>query len=178
MRKNYRWLLLTLLMMSFAQAQIAGSLPLGDNKWRIGGAAGLGGSFGNNAGWSISLSPRVGYALTPEAEVGLVGSFAYTKSDWFTSTHTGIGPFAQYYLGSRFFGSVMFQQYFFNITDRSTQNTFSRDESALFLGGGYLQPIGARTFFQIGLMYNVLYKEKTSFLNSALVPNAGIVVGL
>ena len=48
----------------------------------------------------------------------------------------------------------------------------------LYLGGGYMQRIGNNSYLQLGLMYNVLWKENSSIFSSGLVPNIGFVVGL
>ena len=53
-----------------------------------------------------------------------------------------------------------------------------QQETALYLGGGYMLQIGDRSFMQIGLMYNVLYKENTSIFSGGLIPSIGFVVGL
>jgi hypothetical protein len=41
-----------------------------------------------------------------------------------------------------------------------------------------MQRIGNNSFMQLGLMYNVLWKERSSVFSSGLVPNIGFVVGL
>jgi hypothetical protein len=51
------------------------------------------------------------------------------------------------------------------------------DEDALYLGGGYMQRIGSNSYMQLGIMYNVLWKENESVFSSGLVPSIGFVVG-
>lgn len=41
-----------------------------------------------------------------------------------------------------------------------------------------MQQIGNNSFMQIGLMYNVLYKENSSVFSGGLIPSVGFVVGL
>ncbi len=169
---------LTLACSAVCFGQISIGNTFGEGKWRVGGSAGLGGSFGDNSGWSLNLAPRLGYALSPAAEVGLIGNFSYSKSDWYTSTNIGIGPYMQYYIGSRFFAQALYQHYFISVKDKYSSRNFSANEDALYLGGGYLQPIGRNASLQFGLMYNVLYNEKTSYQNGALIPSIGVVMGL
>lgn len=162
-------------------AQIATTNNIGNenSKWTFGGSAGLGGSFGGNfGGTSIYLSPRVGYLLTENLEAGLATNFTWTNSRYFSATTIGVGPFANYYIARNFYLSGMFQEYFFNQKDKFNNQKFSGNESALYLGGGYLQKVGDRTFIQIGGMYNVLYKRNESIFGGGFIPSVGVVFGL
>lgn len=90
----------------------------------------------------------------------------------------GVGPFANYYFSRSFFLSGMFQQFFIHQKNKTTDYKHSGDESALYLGGGYMQRLGDRTYMQIGAMYNVLYDRDNSYFGSGFIPNIGIVYGL
>ncbi len=90
----------------------------------------------------------------------------------------GIGPFANYYFGRSFYASGLFQHYFVNMKDKTFNGTANVNENALYLGGGYMQRLGERTYMQIGAMYNVLYNSNTSIFGGGFVPNVGIVYGL
>lgn len=147
-----------------------------NNKWTFGGGIGLG--FGSNSSFYLQASPRVGYRLTNDLEAGVVGSVSWQTSDYFRSTMFGVGPFANYYIGRSFYLGANFQHYFINYRDKYYDYKYDREENALYLGGGYMQRIGNNSFMQLGLMYNVLYKERTSVFSSGLIPNIGFVVGL
>lgn len=162
----------------FANAQIGTQLGSEKSKWTFGGSAGLGGSFGGNGGTSIYLSPRIGYKLTESLETGLAGNFTWTNSRYYSSNMVGVGPFMNFYIARNFYLSGMFQQYFFNQKDKYTNLKYSGDESALYLGGGYMQKIGGHTYMQIGGMYNILYKKDESVFGGGFVPSVGIVFGL
>lgn len=170
--------------LSFAfqlNAQTATSTSFGstETKWTFGGSAGLGGTFGNHSGGtSIYLSPRIGYKITESLEAGLAGNFTWSNSKYYSSSTVGIGPFMNYYIGRNFFLSGMFQEYFFNQKNKLTHLKYSGDEAALYFGGGYMQRIGDRAYFQIGGMYNVLYKENKSVFGSGFIPSVGVVFGL
>jgi hypothetical protein len=173
-----------LFMLTFAlilNAQIGTSNNFGseNSNWTFGGYAGLGGSFGNNGGGtSVYLSPRVGYKLTDNLETGVAGNFTWSNSQYFSATTVGVGPFVSYYIGRNFFLSGMFQEYFFNQKDKFNDLKYTGDEAALYLGGGYMQRIGERTYLQIGGMYNVLYKKKRSVFGGGFIPSVGVVFGL
>ena len=165
----------------FAKAQIGTSTTAGsaESKWTFGGSAGLGGSFGSNSGGtSIYISPRIGYKLTENLEAGIVSDLNWTNAKYFSSNTIGVGPFVNYYIARNFYLSGMFQEYFFNQKNKVTKVKYSGDEAALYLGGGYMQRIGDRAYMQIGLMYNVLYKEDQSVFGSGFVPSVGVVFGL
>lgn len=176
--------LVFLLVLAFSlgfKAQIGTSTQVGgeNSKWTFGGSAGLGGSFGNGGGGtSVSLSPRVGYKITENLETGVAGSFTWSNSKYFSSTTTGVGPFANYYISRNFYLSSLFQEYFFNEKDKYSGLKYSGDEAALYFGGGYMQRIGTGAYMQIGAMYNVLYKKDKSVFGSGFIPSVGVVFGL
>lgn len=162
-------------------AQISGSSKIGDgdSKWTFGGYAGLGGSFGSGGGGTtVYITPRVGYRITDDFEAGVAGSFSWSNSSYYSSTMIGVGPFVNYYFSRSFFLGGMFQEYFINQTNKSTDQKYSGNEAALYLGGGYMQQLGNRTYIQIGGMYNVLYQKEKSVFGGGFVPQVGIVYGL
>ena len=176
--------LLLILTIGFAltlHAQIGTSTNFGipESNWTFGGSAGLGGSFsGSGGGTSVYLSPRVGYKLTENLEGGVAGNFTWSNSKYYSATTVGVGPFINYYIARNFFLSGMFQEYFFNQTDKFNNLKYNGDEAALYLGGGYMQRIGDRAYMQIGGMYNVLYKKDQSVFGGGFVPSVGVVFGL
>lgn len=169
-----------LFMCAFSFAQISTATKLGgeNSQWTFGGSAGLGGSFGNGGGTTVYLTPRVGYLISENFEVGASGNISWNNSQFVSSTILGVGPFANYYFARTAYISTQFQQYFINSKDKLNNNKFSTNESALYLGGGYMQNVGNGIYIQIGAMYNVLYDAQTSIFSGGFVPNVGVVVGL
>lgn len=157
-------------------SQIAMSSGNQPNRWTFGGGLGLG--FGSNSYFNLQVSPRVGYKITEQLEGGLSGNVSWQTSDYYRSTMFGVGPFANYYFGRSFFVGANLQQYFINSKEKFTNNKYSTDETALYLGGGYMQNIGNNAFAQFGIMYNVLWKDNKSIFSSGFVPSIGFVVGL
>ncbi|SDQ42758.1 hypothetical protein SAMN05421664_1569 [Chryseobacterium soldanellicola] len=167
-----------LLMLSgsvFSQVSM-GTTPETNNKWTFGGGIGVG--FGSQNSFYLQASPKVGYRLTDDLEVGVVGSVSWQTSDYYRSTMFGVGPFVNYYFARSFYVGANLQQYFINFKDKFYDYKTNEQETALYLGGGYMQRIGTHSFMQIGLMYNVLYKENSSVFSSGLIPSIGFVVGL
>lgn len=168
---------LFLLISGSILSQVAvGAPPENNNRWTFGGGIGLG--FGSNNYFNLSAAPRVGYRLTDDLEGGVLGSVSWQKSNAYSSTMFGVGPFLNYYIGRTFFISANYQHYFINYKDKLYDFKTNENEDALYLGGGYMQRIGNNSYLQLGLMYNVLWKENSSIFSSGLVPNIGFVVGL
>ena len=159
----------------FSQVAVNAS-PENNNRWTFGGGIGFG--FGSNNYFNLSAAPRVGYRLTEDLEGGVLGSVSWQKSNAYSSTMFGVGPFLNYYIARTFFVSANYQHYFINYKDKFYDFKTNADEDALYLGGGYMQRIGNNSYLQLGLMYNVLWKENSSIFSSGLVPNIGFVVGL
>ncbi len=178
MKKIATILLLAISIFGFSQIGTRVSTPIGDSGFTFGGSAGLGGSFGNGGGTTVYITPRVGYKITNNFEAGLAGNFSLNSSQYISSTIFGVGPFANYYFGRSVYLTSQFQQYFVNSKDKTSNQTYTTNESALNLGGGYMQNLGNGIYMQFGATYNVLYDPKTSIFNGGFVPNVGIVVGL
>jgi hypothetical protein len=159
----------------FSQVSI-GASPENNNRWTFGGGIGVG--FGSQSTFYLQASPRVGYKLTDDLEGGVVGSVSWQTSDYYRSTMFGVGPFLNYYIARTFYVGANYQHYFINYKDKFYDYKMNEEEDALYLGGGYMQRIGNNSFMQIGVMYNVLWKENSSIFSTGLVPNIGFIVGL
>ena len=175
MKKLFILSLIFISGVAFSQIAI-GTPNTESNKWTFGGGLGVG--FGSNSYFNLQVSPRVGYRLTNDLEAGLLGSISWQTSNYYTSTMFGVGPFVNYYFARSFFISGNLQHYFINYKDKFYDFKANEQETALYLGGGYMQQIGNGSFLQLGLMYNVLYKENSSMFSTGLIPTVGFVVGL
>lgn len=108
--------------------------------------------------------------LTNDLEGGVLGSVSWQKSNAYSSTMFGVGPFLNYYIARTFFVSANYQHYFINYKDKVYDFNASTNGDALYLGGGYMQRIGNNSFLQLGLMYNVLWKENSSVFQADWSP--------
>lgn len=161
-----------------AMAQISATTSDSASKWTYGGYAGVGGAFGGSGGTSIYISPRGGYKITEDFEAGIAGNFTWTSNRHHSTIVLGGGPFVNYYFSRNFYATGLFQQYFVNQKIKNSDISGSVNESALYIGGGYMQHLGGKTYMQIGGMYNVLYNSDRSIFSSGFVPSVGVVVGL
>ncbi|MCS3530179.1 hypothetical protein [Chryseobacterium sp. JUb7] len=175
MKKLFISLMLLISASIFSQISV-GAAPENTNRWTFGGGIGVG--FGSQSSFYLQASPRVGYRLTEDLEGGVLGSVSWQTSDYYRSTMFGVGPFLNYYIARTFYLSANYQHYFINYKDKYYDYKMNTEEDALYLGGGYMQRIGNNSFMQIGVMYNILWKENSSIFSSGLVPNIGFVVGL
>lgn len=176
MKKLITLLSLSISIAGFAQIYEEGEELQNNNKWTYGGGLGVG--FGSNSSFYLQASPRVGYKVTNDLEVGGMGSISWATSSYDKSSMFGVGPYINYYVGRSFFVSGNLQQYFYNYKNKYVDYKISSDETALYVGGGYLQRISNNSYMQIGAMYNVLWKQNSSIMSTALVPTMGIVIGL
>jgi len=161
--------------LSFSQIAV-GTTEENKNRWTFGGGIGFG--FGSNSMFNLQASPRVGYRLTDDLEAGVTGTVMWQTSDFYNSTMFGVGPFVNYYFARSFYVSGNLQHFFINYKNKYYDFKANDEETALYLGGGYLQRIGNNSFLQLGIMYNVLYKENNSIFSGGLIPTVGFVVGL
>lgn len=150
----------------FCFSQIAMSSGTQTNRWTFGGGLGIG--FGSNSYFNFQVSPRVGYKITDQLEGGIIGNVSWQSSDYYKST-----MFAR-----SFFVGANLQQYFINSKEKFSGYKYNTDETALYLGGGYMQNIGNNAFIQFGIMYNVLWQDRDSIFSTGFVPSVGVVVGL
>jgi hypothetical protein len=173
MKKLITTLFLGVSAFCFAQISVGGSAS--SSAWTYGGYAGLGTGSG---GTSVYLTPKVGYKVDDNFELGLAGNFTWSNSSYHNSTMIGVGPYANYYFGRTVYVSGMFQEYFINYNNKSSNVNTQNNEAVLYLGGGYMQRLGEHAYMQIGAMYNVLYDPNKSVFGSGFVPQVGIVFGL
>jgi hypothetical protein len=161
------------------------------NSWRdrirVGGNFGL--QFGNIT--FIDVSPLVLYQVTDRTQLGVGITYQYVR---FNNVRTfGGGTISS--SGNSIYGGRTFLRYFlfpgiFAQGEYEMLSTRYYDYSqgipelkralvpAGFVGGGYAQPIGGRSAFNITILYNLLYEQyKTqSIYASPIVIRAGVTL--
>lgn len=146
------------------------------NRWVFGGSAGL--LFGSNNTFGVGVAPRVGYRITPDFVMGVGAGYSYQGNKYYSNSMVDVGPYAHYYIGRNFYLSADFKEYFMTINNKDLHEKFNHNESALYLGAGYMQQIGNGAYMQIGAAYNVLYNKDKSYFSGGFVPSIGVVFGL
>lgn len=167
---------INLLLISFGLAQENNAQE--PNRWRLGGGIGL--SVGSDEYFALSVSPTVGYAITPQLEGGVSVGYQYASNSFYKQNLFNFGPYLNYYPVNFLFLRGHFEQFTgntkFKFISDINESKDNFNESALWLGGGYRSP-GPVSFYA-GIMYNVLYKEDDSIFDSGLRPILGISISL
>jgi len=138
--------------------------------WRVGGGVGM--SFGSNDYVGISVSPFVGYKIIESLEAGVSTGYQYAKR-----THTkqhlfNVGPYLNFYPIPEFFARLQYEYFRGSSKNRSTNQSYNFDENALWVGAGYRN--SGPVQFYAGIMYNLLYSNKSDVFTNGFRPIAGV----
>jgi len=158
-----------------APAQAAPSS--GPSKWFYGGGLAL--SFGDVD--FVSISPLVGYRITPVVSVGgglqyFYRSYSQFGQDFSTNDY-GAYVFSRFFLGPGFFLSASYEYMRFQYFDFNA-NRVNDTFGSFFVGGGFAQPMSRNSSFIVSALYNLSYKDdEPSPYGSPWVISAGVSVG-
>lgn len=135
-------------------------------------------TFGGNIGMQfgaqtfIEFSPKVAYRVTDELLVGGGIKYIYIKEDWDkiygyggineTSIYGG-SIFSNYLLFDNFFPHVEIELLNFQYYDLANNEVKRKWISSFFVGAGYRQKVGANSFVQIMLLYNLNYQTPSPY---------------
>ena len=153
----------------------------------------FGGGFGAGFGsyTFISISPIIGYRITPKLSAGLRLMYQYTTYDYrditgqvknYQGNDFGIGGFARFMVYGPLYLQAEYEH--LNYDGLSYDGTSSRDSFDSFMaGGGISQPVGGKAFMFLTAMYNFSYENFNSAgsyrspYNSPWVIRIGITAG-
>jgi hypothetical protein len=133
----------------------------------------FGGGFGLNAGsldgigyFDISLSPIIGYMITPQFSAGTGISWQRTSYDTSPSivlNQWGISPFVRYNFNQQLFSLAEYNFVSTPILAFNTQGRYvtgaTRTFTRFLLGIGYSQPLGSRGAVNVVGLYDVSYNR-------------------
>lgn len=159
-------------------AQFSDDQSSGDseNKWYTGGGIQLGFS---NVSTVIGVSPLIGYNITDELSAGAGLNITYFKSGSFSSTLLGGRLFSRYLITPNIFARTEFHMTSVesNFAGREEEEASSEREwvPAWFVGGGYRQSIGNRTFLNVSIMWDVIEDENSPYTNPFI--SGGVTIG-
>lgn len=173
---RYILLLSCLLLSGFAYSQIGiGSSSVSQQeKWRVGGGVAM--NFGDHGAFALNVSPFIGYEVVQNLEAGVSTGYQYSKYRDVKQNLFSLGPYINFYPIQSIFVRAQYEYYTGNTKFKHLDQSSSFDENALWIGGGYRST--GRVQFYAGIIYNVLYKEKTSLFAEAYQPIVGVSVGL
>ena len=158
MRRFLRPLLAALLL----SAPLARAQDPVDATTRRGGPAPIPLTFGGSLGFGfgsvtwVSVSGEVGYLPADKVWVGVSGMFRYTDDSryrpHFSGVDYGFGVFGRYFVYSRFFASA---EWAWTSYENRTPDLPRDNITSFFVGGGYGQPVGARSNVMLEVLYDV-----------------------
>jgi len=186
MKKNFllTWFLALLLTVSYGQWGEEPSAEKPSFKDRIFTGGGFGLSFSNYSDY-FSISPIIGYKITPKLAAGVGIQYQYTKykqySPSFTTNNYGGSIFARYNFYGPLFLHAEYEylsyEYFGYAGER-----LRKGYNSVLAGGGFFQPVGRHAGIFLMALYNFTYKNPTSPYevlpyNSPWILRAGITAG-
>ncbi|MES2628005.1 MAG: hypothetical protein V4616_03455 [Bacteroidota bacterium] len=165
-----------LFLLIACSAQLSAQLNKGFDPERItfGGDFGLG--FGSIT--YVNVSPLVGYRFTDNFTGGVGVIYQYLKYNknvygvqFETNTYGG-RIFGRYRFLENFFGTLEYQ----NLSLEYLESGFEKTRvnvPILFVGGGYLQPVGGKAYVSLSLLYDVLENPNSPYSNPVI--QAGLI---
>ncbi|MBL4707238.1 MAG: hypothetical protein JKY48_02200 [Flavobacteriales bacterium] len=141
----------------------------------------IGGNFGAQFGSTtlINLSPNVGYKFSENWLLGVSATYIYYREEFIRlstprttfSINTNIyggGPFTQYYFLENFIAHLQYEylnrEAFTNVGIKIDRVGFN----SVLIGGGYRSAIGANSFANILLLYNLNETADSPYRNPIL----------
>jgi len=152
-------------------------------KERIFTGGGLGLSFSSYYDY-VSVSPLIGYRITPKLAGGIQFMYRYSKykqmQPAFTSNDYGVSPFLRF----NFYGPLFLHaeyEYLNYQYEGFSGEKLRKGYNSFMAGGGFFQPMGRRAGFYALALYNFSYRtagpnEITPY-DSPLILRAGITAG-
>ncbi|MBN1480681.1 hypothetical protein JXA70_10445 [candidate division KSB1 bacterium] len=142
-----------------------------------------GGSIGLSIGtyFRVAVSPLIGYRVTPKFSVGGKIGYEYIRdnrySDTLVSSNYGGSVFTRYRMFPNAFAHAEFAylSYQYRISENRSERSWI---PFLLLGGGYIQPLSARTSLVIQVLVDVLQHENSPYKDWDPVVTLGVEVGL
>ena len=166
MKKTYLLIALTFILSAGLLAQEADSTASKPMQKRsaepspvyYGGTIGL--SFGNY--FRLAVQPLVGYKVSPQASVGLKLGYEYIEDKRYdeklTGHNYGASVFGRYRVIPNAYVHAEFAyfSYQYKIRDYETDRTWV---PFLYLGGGYIQPVGPNTSLFVEVLVDLLITQ-------------------
>lgn len=145
---------------------------------------GIGASFSSYSDF-FSISPLIGYNITPKLAGGLMLQYRYTKyksiSPSVTTNDYGITPFLRFNVFRQFFLHAEYEYLNYQFIDGYGE-TDRKGFGSFMAGGGFFQPIGRNAGFYAVALYNFSYQSPSGSnyyypYNNPVVLRVGITAG-
>lgn len=114
----------------------------------------------------IGIEPMVGYKVNPKLSMGVKARYDYIQDDRYgadrtTSTYGG-SIFGRYLITPKFYAQIEAASYnyeYFYLNGGSERDWVP----FLFMGGGFVQPLGERSWINVQILFDVLQDEKSPY---------------
>ncbi len=125
----------------------------------------------------IRVAPLVGYKISPKASIGAKVAYEYlnySNSD-FTANNYGASVFGRYRVIPQLYvhGEFVYASYEFQTFTGSDREWVP----FILLGGGYVQPVGPRTFLYAEVLFDVLRDKNSPYKQWEPFVSFGVSVG-
>jgi hypothetical protein len=174
-------MILGLLLVSGAfaqQSQALQKMPQNEpSKFYWGGELGLG--FGSY--FFISITPMVGYKVSPQFHIGAKLGYSYANDTRYeveiTSHNYGASVFTRYliYRGLYAHAEFVYWSYKYQTENLESDRTWV---PFLLLGGGYIQPVSPNTSLFLEVLWDVLQDPNSPYNSAEPWVKVGVGVGL
>jgi hypothetical protein len=150
--------LIVLIVLVFSLGGLVEAQTLGDNpsfKDRLFTGGSFGAAFG--AYTYVSVSPVMGYMISPRLSAGVGALYRYVRDDRFVPTYEsndwGLNVFSRFVIYQPLFAHMEYE--YLNIDYGGEREGFNN----VFLGGGAAFPLGRNAAFLMMALYNFSYDE-------------------
>ena len=134
-------------------------------------------SFSNNY-TMIGAYPLIGYKLTPKLSLGVKGAYEYIIDKRYASTYNannfGLSVFSRYRIIPPIYFHVEYAQMNYDLYYGMADRVWV---PFLFVGGGYSQRIGSRSWFNIQVLFDVLQDDSSPYSDWTPFISVGVGVG-
>ena len=112
----------------------------------------------------IGIEPMIGYKLTPKFSAGVKLRYDYIQDDRYAKSYTtstyGGSIFGRYLVTPKFYAQAEAASYNYELFP------FDGDREwvpFLFAGGGFIQPLGERSWLNVQILFDVMQDEKSPY---------------
>ena len=145
------------------------------NKFFFGGGMGL--SFGNFT--RIAVQPLIGYRVSNRFSAGTRLNYEYIRDRRldYTFNSYGGGLFGRFQVTNNIYAHAEPAYYRNKFTDDFTGSSNTNWVPFLFLGGGFIQPVGGSSAFFVEALFDVLQDANSPYRSWQPIISMGVTAG-
>jgi len=127
----------------------------------------------------VGISPLIGYKITEQLSVGVTPSYTYFRDNFYRIGYSVYGGsvFSRYFVIEDLFLHAEYERLYYPVI-AGTGNTSKFYADRALVGGGYVMRFSDNAGFFLMGMYDLLWKQQSSFYLSPFVFRGGFVIGI